>query len=131
MNTKEGGDEILARMATTERKQMKSKERRIGLFSSLLFNEPPIVVVVNDGTVVIPLTPPFPLLVIFVLNVVVRERICDDIFPTKRCSNKSGEQPKYDEWTETPSRVPSFDNKQKQQQVKRQKRRRRRRQSTT
>jgi hypothetical protein len=63
MNTKEEGgeDEILAKTATTERKQMKSKERRIGRFSSLvgLFTEPIFIVVAPSWCV--KLTPPFPL----------------------------------------------------------------------
>tara|TARA_B100001769_G_scaffold270780_1_gene262523 strand:- start:450 stop:662 length:213 start_codon:yes stop_codon:yes gene_type:complete len=50
MNAKEEGgeDEILAKTATTERKQMKRKERRIGRFSSLvagLFTEAIFIVV--------------------------------------------------------------------------------------
>ena len=64
MNAKEEGfeDEILAKTATTERKQMKRKERRIGRFSSLvagLFTEPIFIVVAPSWCV--KLTPPFPL----------------------------------------------------------------------
>ena len=74
MNTKEEGgeDEILAKTATTERKQMKSKERRIGRFSSLvgLFN--PIVVVAPSWCV--KLAPPFPLVVMFVFKRCPRRR---------------------------------------------------------
>ena len=57
MNAKEEGgeDEILAKTATTERKQMKRKERRIGRFSSL--------VVVGLFNPIIELAPPFPLVV--------------------------------------------------------------------
>ena len=57
MNAKEEGgeDEILAKTSTTERKQMKRKERRIGRFSSL--------VVVGLFNPTLELAPPFPLVV--------------------------------------------------------------------
>ena len=72
MNAKEEGgeDEILAKTATTERKQMKRKERRIGRFSSLvagLFTEPICIVVAPSRCVT--RTPPFPLVFCSSLNV--------------------------------------------------------------